>query len=391
MGTMTIKGKTMRSVDVDWNEFYYTNCPLVSPSNVDQEIGWVKEAFKKIGIAYKFLRSTRENDWYPHYVHNLDNLMRYGGCFPAIHVQADIRRTRLIGTTHVYEGGCMLVRSRDPIYRMKDLKGKKIGLSKSLNVIKNDWWRVQEEQGIELMLMLNDMTRDDVEIVEFPYPDDWYDNPAMLTPMENPSELWLKRDHKHDLAFRPLETALLSGKVDAIYTQSKVLQHIQEQTSKIKAIENLANYPDWTLQGANVPATCTVSEVACQEHPELVVALMKGLIKVGRWANEHKHAAAAILDKQTYYLDVEDTYQGILNVDLVPSLSPYNLEALQINKDFMLSHGYIEHDFDVYEWAAPEFLEKAATELLEEEWKKRSAARLPQPTTLDEAMTARLG
>ena len=391
MGTMTIKGKEMRSVDVDWKEFYYTNCPLVSPSNVDQEIGWVKEEFKKIGIAYKFLRSTRENDWYPHYVHNLDNLMRYGGCFPAIHVQADIRRTRLIGTTHVYEGGCMLVRARDQIYRMKDLKGKKIGLSKSLNIIKNDWWRVQEEQGIELMLMLNDMTRDDVEIVEFPYPDDWYDKPEMLTPMENPSELWLKRDHKHDLAFRPLETALLKGVVDAIYTQTGPFQHSQEQTGQIKAIENLANYPDWTLQGANVPATCTVSDVACQEHPEVVVTLLKGLIKVGRWANEHKHAAAAILDKQTFYLDVEDTYRNILNVDMVPSLSPYNLQALQINKDFMLSHGYIENDFDVFEWAAPEFFEKAAAELLEEEWKKRSMARLPQPTTLEEAMTARLG
>jgi ABC-type nitrate/sulfonate/bicarbonate transport system substrate-binding protein len=391
MGTMTIKGKTMRSVDVDWNEFYYTNCPLVSPSNIDQEIGWVKEEFKKMDIAYKFLRSTSENDWYPHYVHNLDNLMRYGGCNPAIHVQADVRRTRLIGTTHVYEGGCMLVRARDPIYRMKDLKGKKIGLTKSLNVIKNDWWRIQEEQGIELMLMLNDMTRDDVEIVDFPYPDDWYDNPAMLTPMENPSELWLKRDHKHDLAFRPLETSLLDGTVDAIYTQTGPFQHIQEQTGKIKAIENLADYPDWTLQGANVPATCTVSDVACEEHPELVVTLLKGLIKVGRWANEHKHAAAAILDKQTYYLDVEDTYWNILKVDMVPTLSPYNLEALQINKDFMLSHGYIENDFDVFEWAAPEFLEKAAAELLEEEWKKRSMARLPEATTLEDAMTARLG
>ena len=391
MGTMTIKGKTMRSIDVDWNEFYYTNCPLVSPSNVDQEIGWVREEFKKMDIAYKFLRSTTENDWYPHYVHNLDNLMRYGGCNPAIHVQADVRRTRLIGTTHVYEGGCMLVRSRDPIYRMQDLKGKKIGITKSLNIIKNDWWRIQEEQGIELMLMLNDMTRDDVEMVDFPYPDDWYDNPAMLTPMENPSELWLKRDHKHDLAFRPLETALLDGTVDAIYTQSKVFQHIQEQTSQLKAIENLANYPDWTLQGANVPATCTVTDVACEEHPELVVALLKGLIKVGRWSNQHKHAAAAILDKQTYYLDVEDTYRGIKDVDMVPSLSPYNLEALQINKDFMLSHGYIENDFDVFEWAAPEFLEQAAKELLEEEWEKRSKNKLPEATTLEAAMTARLG
>ena len=59
----------------------------------------------------------------------------------------------------------MMVRSRDNIYRMIELKGKKIGLSKSLNTIKNDWWRIQEEQGIELMLRMNGMTLKDVEIV----------------------------------------------------------------------------------------------------------------------------------------------------------------------------------------------------------------------------------
>ena len=379
-------------VPLDWNEFYYTNCPLVSASNVDQELGWVREELKKIGIEYKFLRSVRGNNWYPHYVHNMDNLMRAGGCFPAIQTNGDIRRTRLIGLTHVpYEGGCMLVRAKDDIYRMKDLKGKRIGLSKSLNTIKNDWWRAQEEQGIEAMLMLNDMTRDDVEIVEFPYPDDWYDKPEMLTPIYNPSELWLKRDHKHDLAFRPLETALTSGKVDAIYTQSRVFQHIQDATGQIKAIEDLGRYPDWTLQGANIPATFTVSDVVCEQHPEIVVAILKGLIKVGRWANEHKHAAAAILDKQTYYLDVEDTYRGIKDVDMVPNLSPQNLALTERNKEFLLSHGYMKNDFDVNEWAAPEFFEKAAQELVEDEWKKRSVARLPQPVSLAEAMELRLG
>ena len=56
-----------------------------------------------------------------------------------------------------------------------------------------------------------------------------------------------------------------------------------------------------------------------------------------------------------------------------------------------LSHGYIQHNFAVQEWAAPEFLEKAASELLEEEWQKRSIAKLPQPVSLDDAMTLRLG
>jgi len=98
---------------------------------------------------------------------------------------------------------------------------------------------------------------------------------------------------------------------------------------------------------------------------------------VGRWANEHKHAAAAILDKQTFYLDVEDTYEGIKHIDLVPNLSPQNLASVEIGKDFMLSHSYMKNDFDVHEWAAPEFLEQAARELLEEEWQLRSSAKLP--------------
>ena len=55
---------------------------------------------------------------------------------------------------------------------------------------------------------------------------------------------------------------------------------------------------------------------------------------------------------------------------------------MQIGKDFMLSHGYIKNDFDVQKWAAPEFLEQAAKELLEEEWKKVTTAKLPKQTEL---------
>lgn len=369
--TITSIERVSSTVPLDWSEVYYTNCPLVSASNVDQELGWTREEYKKIGVDYSFMRSRRETNWYPHYIHNLDNLIRFGGLFPPVHVHADVRRTKLLGATHApHEGGAMMVRSRDDIYKMSDLRGKKIGLTKSMNTIKNDWWRIQEHQGIELMLRMNDMTMDDVEIVEFPYPDDWYDNPEMLDAMENPSELWLKRDHKHDLAFRPLETALIEGIVDAIYTQSKVFQHLQEATGLMKAVEDLSKYPDWTLQVANIPAVITCSEEMAEQHPELVVAFMKGMIKVGRWANEHKHAAAAILDRQTFYLDVEDTYRGIKDLDMVPNLSAQNLASIEIGKDFMVSHGYIKNDFDVYEWAAPEFAEEAAKLLLEEEWAK---------------------
>ena len=128
---------------------------------------------------------------------------------------------------------------------------------------------------IELMLRMNGMTRNDVKIVEVPYPDDSYDKTEMLAPMNYPSELWLKRDHKHDLAFRPLEPALEKGEVDAIYTPSKPFQHLQEATGKFKAIEDLSRYPDWTLQVCNVPAVITCTDEMADKHPELVVAFMR--------------------------------------------------------------------------------------------------------------------
>ena len=184
--------------------------------------------------------------------------------------------------------------------------------------------------------------------------------------------------------------ALEKGVVDAIYTQSKQFQQLQEATGRLKAIEDLSRYPDWTLQANNIPAIITCTEEMAEQHPELVVTYLKSMIKVGRWGNEHKHAAAAILDKQTFYLDVEATFQGILPIDLVPNLSPQNMARIEVGKNFMLSHGYIKNDFDVQKWAAPQFLEQAAKELVEEQWKKVTMAKLPDASEL-QATTRRLG
>ena len=226
------------TVPLNWKEVWFTNCPMVSANNVDQELGWCREEFKKIGVDYAYFRSRRENNWYPHYIHNLDNLFRFGGLYPADPRPRRHPPDRLLGATWVYEGGCMAVRAGDKIFRMKDLKGKKIGLSKSLNTIKNDWWRIQEHMGIESMLMLNDMTMDDIEIVEFPYPDDWYDKPEMLAPMINPSDLWAARATTSTTwPSARWRRRCWTGKVDAIYTQSKVVPaspggHRQDQDDR---------------------------------------------------------------------------------------------------------------------------------------------------------------
>ncbi len=84
MPTTTLQGKTLSTVELNWKEVFYTNCGMVSASNVDQELGWCKTDFAAIGVDYSYLLSRRENDWYPHYIHNLDNLIRFGGLYPPI-------------------------------------------------------------------------------------------------------------------------------------------------------------------------------------------------------------------------------------------------------------------------------------------------------------------
>ena len=152
------KTHEFHTVPLNWNEVYYTNCPLVSASNVDQELGWTREEYKKIGVKYAyFARPARTTG-----IRTTSTTSTTSSASAACS-----RRSTFMPTSaepgcwarpRSHEGGCMLVRARDDIYRMTDLKGKKIGLSKSLNTIKNDWWRIQEEQGIELMLRMNGMT-----------------------------------------------------------------------------------------------------------------------------------------------------------------------------------------------------------------------------------------
>ena len=63
----------------------------------------------------------------------------------------------------------------------------------------------------------------------------------MLEPMQRPSSVWINRDIKNDLAFRPLETALEKGLIDACYSADP-FKLGQAQSGKFKMIENLKNF-----------------------------------------------------------------------------------------------------------------------------------------------------
>jgi hypothetical protein len=68
-------------------------------------LGVTTEEHEKIGVKYGFLRSRRENNWYPHCITSLDNLIPFGGSFPPIHMHADSRKIRLLRRTKAGPSG----------------------------------------------------------------------------------------------------------------------------------------------------------------------------------------------------------------------------------------------------------------------------------------------
>ena len=55
MKVTTLENTKLQKVPLNWKEVYYTNCPMVSANNIDQELGWCKTDFKKIGVDYSYL------------------------------------------------------------------------------------------------------------------------------------------------------------------------------------------------------------------------------------------------------------------------------------------------------------------------------------------------
>ena len=335
-------------------EAYYTICPVFNAANVAVELGWLDEEFKKVHARAIYLRSLPDNQgWIPHYTHSLPNLFRDGGAIPTIQAKADLADTKLIGLTGTQTGGQILVRAQADIWRVADLKGRKIGLNRSLNQAKIDFVRGTAERGILVALALAGLKRSEVQIVDLDDADD-----HRFAPASKPSELWSQNSGRRLATGGAEAQALKEGRIDAFYSHAGRSQVLVE-TGEFKVIEDLSKHPDWTLQVANGPITAAVNTEFADQHPEVVIAYLRAAIRAGRWINANRDAAATILHRVTFYSTVAATAKAIAKFDFVPNLSPKNVAGIEIEKDFLRDHGYLQRDFDVKTWADASFLEEA--------------------------------
>jgi ABC-type nitrate/sulfonate/bicarbonate transport system substrate-binding protein len=357
MNVAVAKPIRSEALQIGAREAYYTICPVFVASNVALELGWLEQELKEIGAKLSYLRSLPEAvGWLPHYSHGFEHLFRDGGNIPSIWSKAENKDTKLIGLTAARDGGRIVVRADSKLHRVRDLKGRRFGLFKSLNAAKVDWWRATSERGILQALALAGLSRDDVEVLDIDHVESRGFGRA-----SRPSDLWWRR-RREEPHFTSEVAALEESRVEAIYaSEGRALA--LERTGRFKTIEDLARYPDWTLQVANSPYAITVNTDFAEQNRDIVVAYLRAVLRAGHWINANRPAAAAILAGVTDYPGAADVAKAIVDTDFVPNLSDQNLAGIEIESAFLKKHGYIGRDFDVQQWADASFLKEAIASL----------------------------
>lgn len=342
-------------ITVGAREAWYTICPTFVASNVAQEFGWIEEELRRVGASLSYLRALPvEQGYLPHFSHRFAHLFRDGGNIPSIWAKADNVDTTLVGLTETHHGGTIVVRADDAARSVAALKGRRFGLSKSANPAKIDWWRATSEQGILKALALAGLSRADVEI------DDIANEDRGFGEASRPSALWAKR--RGDLVFTPEARALEAGEVDAIFASHGRALGL-ERTGRFKQVEDFSRHPDWSLQVSNSPYALTVNTDFAKANRDIVVAFLRAAVRAARWLDANREAGAAILHRVTYHPNVADTAAAIAGTDFLPALTPRKLAGIDLQKRFLVEHGYISRDFDSRAWADASYLDEALESL----------------------------
>ena len=115
----------------------------------------------------------------------------------------------------------------------------------------------------------------------------------------------------------------------------------------------LGRHPDRRIRCNNqTPTILTVSLRLARDRPDIVARYLARLLKAASWARDHRSETARIVANDVGATEewVDAAYGEDLYADLGLDLSEHGIAAVEAQKEFLLTHGFIDHDFDVADW-----------------------------------------
>jgi len=326
----------------------FARSPVPTPLGIAVHLGWLSGEHSSDGVAIKSLHELRPGER-AHSDYTLRNSLRQGGSVPAIWARGRGAQTRVIGLSWVDESQLLITRPDSGIHRVRDLRGRRIGLpSRPYEMI--DIFRATALRGVLNVLKSEDLALDEVELVDIVAArvpvSDAGQSPA---PAERALAPMLWNDYAAECA------ALLRGEVDAIYV--KGAQGLEAaHVIRARTVIDIGFHPDPLLRNNNgTPRPLTVNATVLEQHPDLVAGFLQLVAQAGDWARNHPAETVRYVSQETASPEewVHLAYGDKLHRHLGIDLHPQSIRALAVFKDFLLEWGFLQQDFDVWDWIDP--------------------------------------
>ncbi|OWQ91878.1 monooxygenase [Roseateles aquatilis] len=355
------------TVDTVW----FTRCPVPTATGLAYRLGWLEQDFARDGIQLKTLQETGGELARHHYDHELTTLVREGGNLLAIPARAQGAPTRLVGLTWIDEFQAILVRPDSDISRPEHLRGKRLALPafRPADLAQNRRGRSiargMSLQGYKGALNAVGLSLDDAHLVELP--------PA--PPREGDlghlagAPLGDGQPRPQDLGTGLWEGIhpLLRGEVDAVYVKgAAALEAAARLGAKIGI--DLDQLPEKRFRVNNgTPRPITVHQSLIDDHFELLVRFLTQTLRAAEWAKTHLKETLEILQGETRAGSegVAGAYRNNFHLTLAPDLSAERVALFRQQKNFQLTHGFLDRDFDFDAWIDPRPLAAAHRRLAE--------------------------
>jgi ABC-type nitrate/sulfonate/bicarbonate transport system substrate-binding protein len=334
---------------------WYTRCPVPTASSLAIDHGWLDDEFEADGIAIASLRASAEqNVRESHFDHSQADSFRQGGNIPPIWTRSRGGDNALVAISWTDEYQAVIAMPGAGIETVADLRGRRLALPRRVND-QIDFWRAMCLRGYLSALSIEGMDAGDVDLVDLPVDETYIGAGAR----SKHGTLWSggqRARRQQAEAF-----ALIRGEVDAIYTAGAPGAQIAAFLGARDVVE-IGRHPDRSLRRNNqTPTVLTVSLGLARDHPDIVARYLRLLLKAGAWAGEHRSETARIVANDVGAPEewVHAAYGDDLYADLGLDLSEHGVAAVEAQKDFLLRHGFIEHDFDIADWIVREPLDIA--------------------------------
>jgi len=325
---------------------WYTRCPVPTGLGIAVQKGWLEESFSSQGTTIQSLRESNDKAVREsHFDHTLQNSVRHGGNIPAIWARSVGRETRVLGLSWSDETQRILTLAETGIRSVKDLKGRKVGLPKWVNV-QIDFSRAQAIRSLENALKTEGLAVADVETVDLEIGAGHSDEPAQR--LAGTQLFGGRRSGGQNAEL----VALIRGEVEAIFLKGAHAAAAAQQFGLVTVIDT-GIHPDPLIRANNgTPRTLSVDLNLIENHFDAAERIVANVLRAQEWARNHPDETRRFLARETnsseYYVSL--AYGENAHQRLDTDLSEQNINGLQDFSDFLYRWGFLPNPVDVRSW-----------------------------------------